>query len=137
MNLIDERSLYQTVTNAAMFLFDGGTFTAAQKTRLTKWILAHQNKHEDFIFYPTVRDLKTGVTLFSGERLRTKLLANNVVELETLRLLALIQPTSPSVRRVFQAANEQLSALCFADVRERRVRARLHRFFALRDRVRS
>ena len=116
MNLIDEHSLYRTVTNAAMFLFDDGTLTTAHKARVANWILARQNHQQGFVFYPTASDLKTGITLFSGEKPKTKLLANNAVELETLRLLALIQPESSSVQQVFQTANERLAGLCFADM---------------------
>lgn len=116
MNPIDERSLYKTVTNAALFLFDGGTFTAAQKNRLAKWLLEHQNREQGFIFYPTASDRKIGITLLSGEKPKTKLLTNNAVELETLRLLALIQPESSSVRQILQIANARLARLCFAEV---------------------
>jgi hypothetical protein len=116
MNLVAEHSLYQIVTNAAMFFFDGGTFTSTQQARLADWILARQNRRQGFIFYPTASDLKAGVTLFSGEKPKTKLLANNAVELEILRLLALIQPKLPSDRPVLHTADERLARLCFSDV---------------------
>jgi len=53
--------------------------------------------------------------LFSGEKPRAKFLTNNVVELETLRLLALLAPDEPRVQQIFQQANERLLPLCFAN----------------------
>ena len=116
MNLIDERSLYRTVINAANRLFEGGSFTSVEQSHLADWILTHQNRHQGFIFYPTPEDQQDGLRLFSGEKPKTRLLANNALELETLRLLALIQPESPGVREVCQEANERLLPLCFAQM---------------------
>ena len=115
MKLTDKQSLSKTVHHAAQFLFDGGTYTTAERARLANWILAHQNRHRGFVFYPTDQDLKAGITLFSGEKPKAKFLAYNALELETLRLLALIQPKSPPVRRILREADQRLSALCFAN----------------------
>jgi hypothetical protein len=115
MDPIDERSLYRTVTNAAAFLLDGGRYTGADKRRLTGWIIAHQNRDKKFIFYPTPGDQESGILLLSGEKPRTKLLTGNAVELETLRLLALIAQ-APQVGSLFRQADERLAGLCFANV---------------------
>ena len=115
MNITDEGNLYKTITNAAMFLFNGGSYTPSENVILTRWILAHQNRYKGFIFYPTQVDRENGIRLFSGEKPKTKFLADNAVELETLRILALIQPEALEVQQILQKANERLFRLCFAN----------------------
>lgn len=115
MNITDEGNLYKTITNAAMFLFNGSSYTPSENMLLTRWILAHQNRYKGFIFYPTQADRENGIRLFSGEKPKTKFLANNLVELETLRTLALIQPEAPEVQQVLQKANKRLFRVCFAN----------------------
>ena len=114
MDVIEEKSFYGTVTNAAQVLFDGGSFNETEKTQLASWILDHQNRYKGFIFYPSEQDREDGIRLFSGEKPRSKFLADNSVELEALRLLALIYPNHPEAHRIFQDANERLLPLCFA-----------------------
>ncbi|MBM3134723.1 MAG: hypothetical protein FJZ89_05420 [Chloroflexi bacterium] len=116
MQFADESSLYATVTGAARFLFEGGSFSAEERAGLANWILAHQNRQRGFIFHPTFDEMATGIRLLSGERPRTRLLAANAVELETLRLLALLQPEADRVQRIFQEADARLAPLCFASV---------------------
>lgn len=115
MNVISEKSLYKTVTDAALFLFDRGSFSSPEKIRLVNWILSHQNREKKFIFYPTAADRDTGVRLFSGEKIKAKFLADNTVELEILRLLALLRPESPEVQQLFWEANQRLFPICFAN----------------------
>ena len=115
MNITDEGNLFKTITNAAMFLFNGGSYTPSENVILTRWILSHQNRYKGFIFYPTQVDRENGIRLFSGEKPKTKFLADNAVELETLRILALIQPEALEVQQILQKANERLFRLCFAN----------------------
>jgi hypothetical protein len=115
MNITDEGNLFKTITNAAMFLFNGGSYTPSENVILTRWILSHQNRYKGFIFYPTQADRENGIRLFSGEKPKTKFLADNAVELETLRILALIQPEALEVQQILQKANERLFRLCFAN----------------------
>jgi hypothetical protein len=115
MNVISEKSLYKTVTDAALFLFDGGIFSSLEKIQLVNWILGHQNREKKFIFYPTAADQDAGVRLFSGEKIKAKFLADNTVELETLRLLALLRPEMPEVQQLFWDANQRLFPICFAN----------------------
>lgn len=116
MLFIDESSLYNTVTQVARFLFDGGTLSPAERAGLAEWILSHQNRQEGFIFHPTSDEMAAGIRLFTGEKPRTRLLTANAVELETLRLLALIQPEAGQVQQIFQEADARLAGLCFAGV---------------------
>ena len=111
---MDTPSVYEMVRHASMFLHQNGSCTEAEKADLADWILQHQNRQQDFIFFPTLLERERGIHLFTGETARTKLLQNNAFELETLRLLALLQPESPAVRQVCQTANQRLFTRCFA-----------------------
>ena len=115
MNIFDDGSLYKTVTNAARELFFGGSFSDAEKAKLANWILDHQNRCKGFMFYPSEQDREGGIQFFSGEKPRAKFLVDNLVELETLRVLALIQPGELKVRSIFQEANRRIYPLCFAN----------------------
>jgi len=111
----DNGGFYQTVLAAARTLFDGGLPPRDDREALVHWILLRQNRQKGFIFYPSPQDWQAGIYLFSGERPRTKFLAENAVELETLRLLARLDPGNTEVQRVFRQANQRLFPLCFAN----------------------
>jgi hypothetical protein len=113
---MNSTSLHQTVIRAAGFLFEGGRYVAAEEIQLANWILARQNRQKGFVFFPTPEDEEDGLRLLSGEKPRTKLLARNALELETLRLLALIEPKDAAVERLQQEVGQRLSRLCFAQV---------------------
>ncbi len=115
-DIIDTRSLYQTVLNAAVFLFKGGEFSGEEKESLIDYVLTRQNRTKGYVFRPTADELAGGVHLISGEKPRTKLLAKNAVELETLRLLALLGDGKAEVQEVFQAAEKRLDKTCFSRV---------------------
>ena len=116
MSLIDGQSLYRTVMNAANFMFEGGSYTPSERSHLVDWILAHQTRQRGFVFYPTAAERECGIRLFSGEKPQTVLATNNAVEMETLRLLALLQPDAPEVQRLFEMAERRLSGVCFGRV---------------------
>ncbi|MBN2388963.1 MAG: hypothetical protein JXB85_18250 [Anaerolineales bacterium] len=109
-------SLYRTVNDAARFLFQGGEYAPNERRYLVDWILAHQNPHKWFIFYPSPEDLKRDFRLFSGEKPRTRLLTSNALELESLRLLSLLDPHESRVQTIFKQADTRLERLCFASV---------------------
>jgi hypothetical protein len=114
--LVDRNSLYRTVQNAARFLYQGGILTEDDQDLLVDHILNHQNRYKGFLFYPTILEREDGIRLISGETPRTRLLANNSVELETLRLLALLGQERASVLEVFSEADLRLKEQCFAGV---------------------
>ena len=115
MNVID-KTLYRTVMNATTHLFFGEPLTPAELDELTTWILAHQNRRRGFVFCPTAAERQQGIRLFSGEKPQTMLATDNAVEMETLRLLALLQPEAPEVRLLFEMAERRLSDVCYGRV---------------------
>lgn len=112
---MDTPTLYEMVRHACMFLHLNGSPTADEKAEVADWILQHQNRQDGFIFFPTPLERQRGIHLFTGETARTKLLQNNAMELETLRLLAVLQPEAPAAQQIFQEANQRLFTRCFAN----------------------
>lgn len=113
---INSLSLYRTVVRAADFLFKGGSFSDGETEALTAHLLANTHRVKGFVYYLTDAEREQGIRLISGEKPRTLLLANNAVELETLRLLALLAPDLPAVQALFLEADRRLEKLCFARV---------------------
>jgi hypothetical protein len=116
MDMVLSHSLYQKVMESTRTLFTGGQMRDGEKADLASWILTHQNRRNGFLFHPGPEDEQAGLLLVSGEKPRTHLLANNALELETLRLLVLLQAGEPGIGLVFEAADRRLSKLCFASV---------------------
>jgi hypothetical protein len=116
MDVIEDQSLYGTVISTTRHLFFGGTLALAERDMLVDWILAHQNQRRGFSFYPTAVEREEGIQLLSGERPRTMLAANTAVEMETLRLLALLRPDVPEVRCLFERTERRLSGVCYGRV---------------------
>lgn len=108
--------LYQTVLKAAEFIFNGGNYSLTERNDLVEVIISSINRQKGFVFFPTALEREMGIRLISGEKPRTQLLANNAVELETLRLLALLQPEHPTVQELFLEAGQRLEKQCFANV---------------------
>lgn len=67
------------------------------------------------VYFPsTSLERKAGLHLVTGELPRTRLLAENALELEALRLLALWGGSREDVRQLLGEANERLEKLCFS-----------------------
>lgn len=116
MDLICEHSLYETVMDAARRHFLGEAFDAADRTRLTGWLLARRNLRGGFLFPLTPTERTAKPPLLSGEKPKTYLLAENALECETLRLLALFAPDNSEAKQAIAAADRRLSRQCFANV---------------------
>lgn len=113
---VNDKTLYRTVMSTAARLFFGQPLTPAERGELVAWILAHQNRQRGFCFYPTAAEREQGIRLFSGEKPQTTLAADSAVEMETLRLLALLQPEVPVVHHLFEIAERRLSGQCYGRV---------------------
>ena len=114
--LIEPDNLYNTVCRAADLLFQGNSLIETNVDALVAFILANTHPYKGFLFFTTPAIRASGIRLVTGEKPRTLLLANNAVELETLRLLALLRPHQSAVRQVLDQANLRLEKQCFASV---------------------
>ncbi len=112
---MDDPGLYQIVRDASLYLYaNGGFYPEAEKEALVECILTRQNRRAGLIFHPTPHERAQGIRLFTGERARAPFMQNCVLELDTLRLLALLQPESPAVQALFQRANPYQLTRCYA-----------------------
>lgn len=80
------------------------------------WLARRQARSGEWagMFAPTSLDYRQGVVLFSGERLRTRLGARNVLTSEAARALALCDGVLPAREAVLARTDRWLAAQCFA-----------------------
>jgi hypothetical protein len=116
MATLGDAGIYQMVVNAAEVLFRGERLDEAARMASVSQVLAGTRRVKGFVFYPTEAEWQAGIRLITGEKPRTRLLAANAVELEILRLLALLAPGMPAVQALFREADRRLEQQCFASV---------------------
>lgn len=116
MDVIRELSLYETVMNATRHHFLDGMFDAVERNRLTGWLLSRRNPGGGFLFPLTPEERTAKPPLLTGEKPKTYLLAENALECETLRLLALLSPANPESEQAIAMADRRLRRQCFANV---------------------
>ncbi|MBN1483677.1 MAG: hypothetical protein JXA37_03060 [Chloroflexia bacterium] len=110
---MDPHSLAATLDDVQETLFYGGELSAGRLEAVAAYLAGRQHRSGEWagMLAPTERDYHTGVRLFTGEKLQTKLAARHVLTAETARLLALLRPADPARRR----AEGWLLRQCFAD----------------------
>jgi hypothetical protein len=87
-----------------------------QSGEAVAWIAGRQVKSgaQAGMFAPTDDDYQQGVALFTGEKLRTKLAARNVLTAEAARALALAGGESTEIQDALAHANRWLFGQCFS-----------------------
>ncbi|MGD9400332.1 MAG: hypothetical protein PVI10_12190 [Methyloceanibacter sp.] len=110
--LVQPNSLAATLDAIGQALFYERTLPAAEIEAATRWLSERQVRSGKWagMFAPTGPDYGHGVTLFSKERLRTRLAAKNVLTAEAARALTLFGGAGGCVDR----ANRWLGGQCFA-----------------------
>lgn len=115
--IIHPNSLAQTVDSLNADLFAGRTPLDEEVESFARYALGRQwtaGPHTG-AFAPTEEELQTGVRLFTGEKLKTRLAARNILTAEVARGLFLLVPATPGVREALERANRWLLGRCFAD----------------------
>ena len=110
--VIHHNSLAMTVDAVNEALFNGRPLSKAEKEETARWIAGRQVEvgKQAGLFAPTEDDYQEGVRLFTGERLRTKLAARNILTAEAARALVLLDMGED----VLERTNRWLLEQCFA-----------------------
>jgi hypothetical protein len=89
--IVRQDSLAATLDAVNEALFNGRALSRAEKEEAARWVASRQVKagKQAGLFAPTEDDCQGGVRLFTGERLRTKLAARNILTVEAARALLL------------------------------------------------
>jgi len=116
---VQPNSLAATLDAVDEALFYDRTLPEADLEATARWLAARQVRSgkRAGMFAPTDRDYGRGVTLFTKEKLQTRLAARNILTAEAARALTLFGRTSPGVqdaRQCVDRANRWLSRQCFA-----------------------
>jgi hypothetical protein len=109
--IIHHNSLAATLDAVNEILFSGRPLSGAEK-ETARWIAGRQVEagKQAGLFTPTEDDYQEGVRLFTGERLRTKLAARNILTVEAARALLFFDTGEDILERT----NRWLLEQCFA-----------------------
>ena len=114
--LVHVHSLASTLDAVGEALFYGREIPDQDLCEAAGWLARRQARSGQWagMFAPTGLDYREGVVLFSGERLRTRLGARNVLTSEAARALALCDGALPTREAVLGRTDRWLAAQCFA-----------------------
>jgi len=114
--LVHTHSLASTLDAVDEALFYEREIPGQELRDAAVWLAQRQARSGQWagMFAPTGLDYSQGVVLFSGERLRTRLGARNVLTSEAARALALCNDALPSREAVLTRTDRWLAAQCFA-----------------------
>ncbi len=114
--LVHVHSLASTLDAVDEALFYEREIPDQDLCEAASWLARRQARSGQWagMFAPTGLDYQQGVMLFTGERLRTRLGARNVLTSEAARALALCDGALPAREVVLARTDRWLAAQCFA-----------------------
>ncbi len=114
--LIDEASLSGTIDAVSARLAYGEPISATERGDLVAWLLDRQIRSGRGcgMFAPFPGESKSGVRLFTGERLRTRVAVRNVLTLESARVLSALTGEAPEIRSALARTSGAMRRACFA-----------------------
>jgi hypothetical protein len=114
--LIDGTSLSRTIDAVSARLASGEALSAAEREDLVAWLLGRQIRsgRGSGMLAPFPGELESGVRLFTGERLRTRIATRSVLTLESARILSAWAGEAPEVRLALARTSAAMRHACFA-----------------------
>ncbi len=115
--MIHNPSLAKTIDTINEAFFHNQSTPRDLMQEIVEWLCQQQVKSgsNTGIFMPTETEIKEGITLFTGEKLKTKLASRNILTQEAARILILSKITSEEVQKSILLANNYLFQSCFSD----------------------
>ena len=114
--LVEEASLAGTIDTVNVCMAEGEPLLPAEREEVVEWLLVRQvvSGRNSGMFTPFPGEYKAGVHLFTGERLRTRIAARNVLTLEAARILSALAGTRADVRNALSRTSMAMGHACFA-----------------------
>ena len=108
MTLIYPDSLGDTLDAMNQTLFTRAALTPSQREQAARWIAGRQGQPHAYAGMPapTARDFETGATVFTGERIRSRVGTAHILGEEACRILILLHPQTSGIREVLKCATE-------------------------------
>lgn len=105
---VNRRSLSQTVDSINDSFFFDRPLGARERDEAAEWIASRQGLSGSYanMFAPTAAELRTGIELFTGERLAPSASLRHVSGEEACRALVLMKSPSKSVAAALELAND-------------------------------
>ena len=107
MKLIEPDSLALTVDAVNEAMFFERTLSKSDRQQAARWIAARQGLPGAYanMFAPTKKDFQTGLTLFTGEKISSRVGLAHILGQESRRLLNLLDIKSAEVKKAMEEAD--------------------------------
>jgi hypothetical protein len=107
MKLVNPRSLAATLDSVNDAFFHGRSLSKQQKEAVAKWIAGRQGLPGSYagMFAATERDVKEGMTVFTGEKVRPGAATRHILGEEACRALMLLGVSLVGVRDALKRAS--------------------------------
>lgn len=107
MKIVNSNSLAATLDAVNEAFFCGRSLSKSQREETAKWIAGRQGRPDSYadMFAPTENDLKEGVRVFTGERLRSRAAIRHILGEEACRVLILLDVSIAAVQNALNRAS--------------------------------
>ena len=116
MNLLDKRSLAETLDRVNEAVFFGREIPQSEASRVALWLAGRQGRTGSYanMFAPTPQDFDSGFRLFTGERITTRAATGHILGEETCRVLRLLDVNTSEVTGALARAGKSMDK-CLAE----------------------
>jgi hypothetical protein len=107
VKLINQNSPASTLDAVNEAFFHNRELSKSEKAQAAKWIASRQGLPGSYadMFAPTEKDFKTGLTLFTGEKITSRVGLSHILGQESCRALLLLNVKSADVKSALKRAS--------------------------------
>ena len=117
MTVVNKSSLGKTVDAINEVFFFGNSFSKTDQRKTSAWLAGRQGQPGSYsgMFAPMAADFKTGVKLFTGEKITSSASVAHILGQETCRAMILMDDPRKVVRDALSAARQGMADRCLRD----------------------